>query len=874
MKLGHKFVIKKNNNYTCIANDKLKVLDMMNYLPPGTSYDQFLETFNIEQRKSFFPYEYLSDVSVLKETALPPPDAFYSTLKQQNVLESNDFIKYCILVEQEDKEIEEALDILNLSRPPASCVEDNYKKLLQIWESENMSSMLDYLNHYNSLDVEPMLKAVDAFKSYFIDQHLDIFKDCISVPGIARKMLFKSGEDSGGSFALINRRDEDLYDKMKSSLIGGPSIVTTRYHEVGETFVRENAEKPCKSIEGYDFNSLYLFSMGKNMPTGNYVRRKRENDFRPDNDLPRYTAMYDWMEWVKHTTGKQIKHKMNKGAEIRVGPYLSDGYVEESRELWEYLGCYFHGHTCKEWKKKEQQKERYDNTLKRLSFLENKGYTVHHIWECDFKKQVNENDALKQFIRKRHPTFSNKFPSTCTEEDILTSVLNEDFFGFLEVDIRIPNNWEETQFKPKTDLSPRDWFDEMAPLFVTSEIPYESIGSHMRRYVRKQKLSKAPRTLLVGGLRAKKLLLFSPLLKWYIEQGLVVTSVYEIIEFSKQPCFSGFVDVIADARRAGDANKSKEIIGILNKLIGNASFGCCCIDFEKYLNIKYVDGFRNAAFAVNNPRFVRLNELSDDIYETEMHKVNIKMNMPIQIAFAVLNLAKLFLLKFYYEFLLKFVGRENFEYLETDTDSSYVALAGENLEECILPEMKAQFDTALNDHCKDDYKLTQDSWFPRSCCTRHNKYDARTPGIMKIEWKGSKMICLCSKSYVAVSAKNKKDNEQEQVGDEQEQAERSSPSKTKFSLKGVNRRFFVDPTDKFESVLKTKKTKMSINRGIRLRGNSLFTYEQTKKAFVYFYCKRKIADDGIHSRALDIELTPKKRRRTRRETDFSADDIV
>ena len=94
------FVIKKNNNYTCMCNDKLKFIDMMNYLPPGTSYDKFLETFQIQQRKSYFPYEYFTDVSVLKETCLPPPSAFFSTLKQKNVLESDIFVKYCLLVER------------------------------------------------------------------------------------------------------------------------------------------------------------------------------------------------------------------------------------------------------------------------------------------------------------------------------------------------------------------------------------------------------------------------------------------------------------------------------------------------------------------------------------------------------------------------------------------------------------------------------------------------------------------------------------------------------------------------------------------------------------------------------------------------------
>ena len=154
-------------------------------------------------------------------------------------------------------------------------------------------------------------------------------------------MLFQKGEESGGSFALIHSKDEGLYDKIKSSLIGGPSIVTTRYHEVGQTYIRGNTAKPCKSILGYDFNSLYLYVIGQDMPTGYYIRRKKETNFRPDNDLPRYTAMYDWLEWVIHSTGKSIKHKMNYASELRIGPYLIDGYDPESRDLWEYFGCFF-----------------------------------------------------------------------------------------------------------------------------------------------------------------------------------------------------------------------------------------------------------------------------------------------------------------------------------------------------------------------------------------------------------------------------------------------------------------------------------------------------------------------------------------------------
>lgn len=274
------------------------------------------------------------------------------------------------------------------------------------------------------------------------------------------------------------------------------------------------------------------------------------------------------------------------------------------------------------------------------------------------------------------------------------------------------------------------------------------------------------------------------------------------------------------------------------------------MDKSKFLHVKYLSGSRQAAFAVNDPRFLRLNELSDEIYETEFYRRSIRMDLPVQIGFAILQYAKLFLLKFYYSFLIKSVGFQNFEHLETDTDSSYIALASETLEGSILPEMKAEFQSSLLDHCNDNYVLTEDSWFARTCCKKHNQFDSRTPGIMKEEWRGNKMICLCSKSYVAVC---------QQEGT------------IKFSLKGVNKRNFVDPTCTFEKVLRTQETQMSINRGIRLRGNTLFTYEQSKKAFTYFYCKRRVLNDGIHTRCLDLTLKPKKRKRN--DTEFVGDDI-
>lgn len=55
----------------------------------------------------------------------------------------------------------------------------------------------------------------------------------------------------------------------------------------------------------------------------------------------------------------------------------------------------------------------------------------------------------------------------------------------------------------------------------------------------------------------------------------------------------------------------------------------------------------------------------------------------------------MYLLSFYYDFLLKYIGRNQFEFMECDTDSTYIALPNKTLAECILPAIKEKFNAAL-----------------------------------------------------------------------------------------------------------------------------------------------------------------------------------
>ena len=82
-------------------------------------------------------------------------------------------------------------------------------------------------------------------------------------------------------------------------------------------------------------------------------------------------------------------------------------------------------------------------------------------------------------------------------------------------------------------------------------------------------------------------------------------------------------------------------------------------------------------------------------------------------------------------------------------------------------------------------------------------------------------------------------------------------NKHKFSSKGLNKRTLEEcgdggPMSKYRKVLEEAVNVTSTNRGFRTIQHSVATYEQTKKGLSYFYPKRIVQDDGIHTKHLHL----------------------
>ena len=57
---------------------------------------------------------------------------------------------------------------------------------------------------------------------------------------------------------------------------------------------------------------------------------------------------------------------------------------------------------------------------------------------------------------------------------------------------------------------------------------------------------------------------------------------------------------------------------------------------------------------------------------------------------------------------------------------------------------------------------------------------------------------------------------------------------------------------KYRKVLDESVNLTSTNRGFRTIQHSVATYEQTKKGLSYFYPKRRVEEDGIHTKPLHL----------------------
>ena len=381
--------------------------------------------------------------------------------------------------------------------------------------------------------------------------------------------------------------------------------------------------------------------------------------------------------------------------------------------------------------------------------------------------------------------------------NLVNALKTKTWFGFAEVDIEIPQNqWMK--------------FEEMPPFFLNEQIPDQAVPQHMKEYMARTGRKRGAGKKLVGALSARKLLLYEPLLQWYVSHGANITALYRTINYQPTNALKWFVVEMTAARRTGDVDKNKALLADIFKLLGNSSYGKMIESLERQTRVIYTKDEKVVDRALRSAYFEDLDEIGR-AYELESRKPRILIRRPFQIGIAVYQLAKLRMLEFYYDFLDRYLNRRDFELIQMDTDSNYMAISGEKLEDIVRPELRSEF------------AATKKQWLA------WDKWSGRTPGLFKLESGGSGMIALCSKCYFV------------------------NGEKKKFSTKGMLKKQNQITWQRFKAALNGSIDRAE-NRGFRMVGKQMVTYDQHKLGLSAYYDKRSVLPDGVHTEPIEFHM--------------------
>ena len=359
-------------------------------------------------------------------------------------------------------------------------------------------------------------------------------------------------------------------------------------------------------------------------------------------------------------------------------------------------------------------------------------YIRNGIKRCAKIIGYDANALYLRAVSQLMPVGAHEYITKYNLDDLNDDILNDKLFGFIQVDIETPENL-------------KNYFSEMTPIFKNAEIKFEDIGEHTQNYHTKNNIPFNKGKKLIGSYFGKEILLYTPSLKWYIQHGLVITKFHCAIKYQGEYAFKDFADEVSDARRAGDVDTSKELIAETMKLFGNSAYGKTITNKDNFQSTKYANN-DNISNKINSPHFKDLEELHGETYEVTSTIRNIAENLPLQIGVAVYHLAKLRMLQFYFDFIDKYIKREDFELMEMDTDSNYFAFSEDNIDKIIKPEMRAEYEKEKYEYLPRESEELHPTFKVDGKAFTLAKYDKRTPGLFKVETTKHKTISLCSKS--------------------------------------------------------------------------------------------------------------------------------
>ena len=136
-------------------------------------------------------------------------------------------------------------------------------------------------------------------------------------------------------------------------------------------------------------------------------------------------------------------------------------------------------------------------------------------------------------------------------------------------------------------------------------------------------------------------------LKQALNHGLKLKKVHRIIEFNQKAWIKPYIDTNTELRKLVRNDFKKEFF----KLMNNSVFGKTMENIRKHRDIKLVTTDKKRSKLVSEPNYHTINYISEDLSIIEMNKTKIKMNKPIHLGLSILEISKLLMYEFWYDYM-------------------------------------------------------------------------------------------------------------------------------------------------------------------------------------------------------------------------------
>ena len=217
------------------------------------------DKLSLVKRKGVYPYEYMDSLERFKETKLPPKEAFYSRLTEEDISD------------------------------------EYYTHAKKVWRVFKMEHFQDYHNLYNETDVLLLADVFESFRNICIENYKLDPAYYYTAPSLAWDACLKITDVKLELFT-----DIDMLLMVEKGIRGGVSMISNRYGKANNKYMGEptpprlmlnriiyiinlitplkvpmiktsyDPSKPSKYIQYLDANNLYGAAMSMKLPTSGF----------------------------------------------------------------------------------------------------------------------------------------------------------------------------------------------------------------------------------------------------------------------------------------------------------------------------------------------------------------------------------------------------------------------------------------------------------------------------------------------------------------------------------------------------------------------------------------------------------------------------